>query len=363
MLINELLNNEIILVPDVWWSPKIEFTQIQNVKNAFLDMIQKATVLNIQNVADYYYVTSDQEYWYIKDFPQPVSPWVLGWFEYKMPLIINSREFGIRKRIPQSNELWIERVGQLLITYEFKKDWDKETYLKNVEKFLNLVLVGCSKGLEENYFINILRSGEHRENRKIRWILEIFTITKAILHDPSTGWETKAYLHNICCFVFMDEDGFILETDDSVGIVYKNMLSPPEDFSSETFKNFVTFFAPHRNCLLLALSFINCRNVHIVENIADAKAQKAREKKHKKPLLTYYTLKIDPIKKVLEHTRKTEKCGLKQALHICRGHFKDFRRGPGLFGKYKDIYWWNQYLRGSGKEGVILKDYELGGKQ
>ena len=51
--------------------------------------------------------------------------------------------------------------------------------------------------------------------------------------------------------------------------------------------------------------------------------------------------------------------GLKQALHICRGHFKDYRDGRGLFGKHKGLYWWEQNVRGSIEQGVHIKDYRV----
>ena len=46
-------------------------------------------------------------------------------------------------------------------------------------------------------------------------------------------------------------------------------------------------------------------------------------------------------------------------MHICRGHFKDFREGTGLFGKLKGMYWWNQQLRGAPEFGVCDKDYQI----
>ena len=46
-------------------------------------------------------------------------------------------------------------------------------------------------------------------------------------------------------------------------------------------------------------------------------------------------------------------------LHLARGHFKDFRNGPGLFGKYKGIYWWDQQMRGSGDLGEVKKGYNV----
>ena len=52
--------------------------------------------------------------------------------------------------------------------------------------------------------------------------------------------------------------------------------------------------------------------------------------------------------------------GAKKALHICRGHVKDFRRSEkGLFGKYRDLYWWESHVRGTAKAGMVYSDYEV----
>jgi hypothetical protein len=50
---------------------------------------------------------------------------------------------------------------------------------------------------------------------------------------------------------------------------------------------------------------------------------------------------------------------LKHALHICRGHFKDYREGSGLFDKFRGMYWWDMHTRGSSKLGEIRKDYDV----
>ena len=36
----------------------------------------------------------------------------------------------------------------------------------------------------------------------------------------------------------------------------------------------------------------------------------------------------------------------RQALHICRGHFKTFTDIAPLFGKLRGTYWWADHIRG-----------------
>lgn len=109
----------------------------------------------------------------------------------------------------------------------------------------------------------------------------------------------------------------------------------------------------------IAVSFMHCKNVQLIENKIPGKIQKARQRRGKAPKLNYYTLEISPVKKILSEKGNIEKTGIKQALHICRGHFKDYRDGRGLFGKYKGLYWWESQIRGSKDEGMIIKDYKV----
>ena len=47
-----------------------------------------------------------------------------------------------------------------------------------------------------------------------------------------------------------------------------------------------------------------------------------------------------------------------KALHFVRGHFKDYSV-KGLFGKYKEVYWWDSQVRGEVSGGVVDKDYRV----
>lgn len=114
---------------------------------------------------------------------------------------------------------------------------------------------------------------------------------------------------------------------------------------------------------LLTVQFMHCKNVEIKENDPNkelpSRVRKHLEKKGKPPLDKYYTLEIEPMKKILKTEGNIGHNGLKMALHICRGHFKDFSNGKGLFGKHKGLYWWDSQVRGSKEHGNVIKDYEI----
>jgi hypothetical protein len=48
------------------------------------------------------------------------------------------------------------------------------------------------------------------------------------------------------------------------------------------------------------------------------------------------------------------------ARHICRGHFRDYRTGPGLFGKTHGMFWTPPHMRGSEIYGSVIKTYQVG---
>jgi len=109
---------------------------------------------------------------------------------------------------------------------------------------------------------------------------------------------------------------------------------------------------------LLTISFMHCKNVNIRTVEQPKKLQAARIKDGRRPLITYRVLEIEPMKKILRTEGQVNKLGLKKALHICRGHFKDYRES-GLFGRNHGIYWWEQAVRGEAQHGIALKDYSV----
>ena len=45
-----------------------------------------------------------------------------------------------------------------------------------------------------------------------------------------------------------------------------------------------------------------------------------------------------------------------RAMHICREHFKDYRQGKGLFGRYHQLVWQPAIVRG---EPPTPREYEV----
>ena len=108
------------------------------------------------------------------------------------------------------------------------------------------------------------------------------------------------------------------------------------------------------------LSMLNCANIETIEHKAPEAFQKARTKGGKKPFVSYHTVRVD-----LDKTPRQVSApslpgdGTTPRLHKKRGHMKDYRRGKGLFGRYKGVWFWGDMTAGSEEAGVIVSDYKV----
>jgi hypothetical protein len=139
----------------------------------------------------------------------------------------------------------------------------------------------------------------------------------------------------------------ILLAVDEHGTLLKNKVYSYDDDGESLAQTYTFWLDP----TLLTLSFLHCRNVAIVDNPVPPKlAKKYRERHGGRQPVAFKTLVIEPLKKVLKSAGAEQKgVGLAQAMHICRGHFKDYREGRGLFGKYHQIVWQPMLVRGTEK--------------
>lgn len=111
--------------------------------------------------------------------------------------------------------------------------------------------------------------------------------------------------------------------------------------------------------VLLAISFLHCKNIKIRAEAPSEKLSRKYEKKHGRRLVRYHVLDIVPMRRILEQYRSSARSGLRRALHICRGHFKTFTADAPLLGRHTGTYWWDPQARGSRSAGVVIKDYRV----
>ncbi len=142
----------------------------------------------------------------------------------------------------------------------------------------------------------------------------------------------------------------------SFGILGPGMIEDKDDIKDKELHALLYYAA---QIIGFSLSLMNLKNIDLYENIVPEKVVKKRFKSGKHAYTKYYTLKI-----VTAHYNKGSVTSSREsqdltAMHLMRGHFKDYSKGKGLFGKLKGMYWWTPTIRGSEKAGVVIKDYEV----
>ncbi len=130
---------------------------------------------------------------------------------------------------------------------------------------------------------------------------------------------------------------------------------PPEEVIKQTGDQMMNFLLP----AFMAISFMHCKNVGVTEVAPPQRQSRGWAKKRGEPLVSYHVLEIGPMREALNSDGELQGKGLKHALHVCRGHFKTFNEEAPLFGHTTGTFWWADQVRGSAKEGEIVKDYEV----
>lgn len=113
---------------------------------------------------------------------------------------------------------------------------------------------------------------------------------------------------------------------------------------------------------LFAIQFAHCKNVRLKTTAPDEKLSQVWNRKKKKLLLTYKTIEIEPMKRVLETEGGLGKNGIQKALHLCRGHFATYTPEKGMMGRKLEepvTVWKPAHVRGSKEFGEVKKDYRI----
>lgn len=268
--------------------------------------------------------TRDEMWAWDKDFPTMVSPWPIAWFEWRTPKHIQSdgvmRPFGYRGKF-----------AALVLCSR----WNAEEAAPSVHPGIGFIRKIFFQA--HGHYPSIDGSIDYAAvTEPVHWIL----MATVFADTPGRKLVNMGYV-----FDYLNGDGVpivsnrrILPIDQAIGIHTGGALLP----------------------VAFAISLIHCKNTALVDRVVPEKIQKARRRRGKDPKVVYKTLEISPMKQILRTEGRSAEVGLQKALHICRGHFKDYRE-KGLFGSesHKGIYWWDMHIRGVPEAGVVIKDYKL----
>ncbi|HZT28779.1 MAG TPA: hypothetical protein VE999_13635 [Gemmataceae bacterium] len=286
--------------------------------------LHSVTVLAIDNVAQYYFqhhTCRDGRMDGPEQFPQLAPPFPSAFYEYTLePSMYDVMFTEAERALPRA----INQVGILVQSVDTGRFGDL---------FANWgeVLQEHRSDVPAKWVLFITVFAGHKDDREVRG-----PCTLLLLVVGEDGQATS----RLRCRIWGIED-------EQYDLIPEERLVAIGSMGSLAFPAF------------LATSFLHCRNVTTEENLPPAKLSKAHRRRHGQPLVRFKTLSIEPMKQVLRKLGRIENHGLSQALHLCRGHFKDYRNSSGLFGKHKGLFWWDMHARGALDQGAVVKDYAI----
>lgn len=274
----------------------------RSLENDFMGAAGFTEVVLADNVAQYYFQNTEHA-WTLGDFPVVSPPFRSTWMEFARPQ-------GVEWSTAISRwAIWI--IGDEV---PMEQPWD-----------------------DSSSAFQLCRGWNFELEDKPRWLMRCVLYAKMRDDDRCAG-PLATYL------LALNNQGEI-EGHDFM------------DYAVEKLHDGIDFRALFHTALL-TLSLMHCKNVTAEPCSPSQGASKKWKKEHGKPLAQYKVLNIEPMKTVLRREGSSDSQGLTHALHICRGHFRDYRE-RGLFGKHRGIYWWDAFARGSSSEGVVHKDYRI----
>jgi hypothetical protein len=280
--------------------------------------LRDAPIIAADSVCEYFYTGTDQELWEIdKDFPNLAPPWGMFWIEARHPSAIVSAVHGRTEWSAQRPSSW----GAMFLAFDLRDPATPRPFAPP---------------------------------EGARWLLM-----------ASPYWEFKAegaIVPLMKCAFAVKDDGTsfsydewgppVFTTDATLQRRYARAL---KDGGGQAY---VESTMSSVDPLLLAISFMHCKNVHLRDVVPPEKLNKRRVERNGTPFVRYHELEIEPMRRVLATEGRSGEVGTKAALHICRGHFRDYRMN-GLFGKHKGLFWFDQHVRGSTESGIVAKDYRI----
>lgn len=289
---------------------------IDEIRKTFKD-VQPIGIIKIQNIVNFVYEFPSQEIDPSNVFSYK-PPFQKTWLEFKVPEYMNDNG----KKIYVDNGVRNKMVG-VYITVDYANE-DNETF----DDFFQLTF---------NYFMEI-----RGKNMSF--------MQSTLYPDFKTGKiERDTDLLTVpteeMCTMLKEIEG-----EEGLGLsIIKRLVS-------YCFSSIPTFF-----------NFYHCKNVTLKKTNFDQRLIKSRVKKgYKNYFEKFYTLDIEPMKKVLKRDYNCDKIGVGkslQAYHIIPGHFKPYTKDEngkgGLFGKLEGVWWWESFVKGSKAVGVINKDYDF----
>jgi hypothetical protein len=328
-----------------------------------------AEVIVSTNVTEYFFAGTEQEYWHLdRHFPNLAPPFDSFWIETKAPTHISSEKHGIQSWNNSDTEYYKRpaRWGAWFLNVASDGE-DVKEYLGD------LAATDLAEAIVQSKFwlltVTIFRQQVEHGKMEPFWVFSM-----AINRETGQPLRNPAAEDIIDPFVFLSnplgkvkkEIAFL---EDRLEVAPTQKILSVSDDSGRTVGQSIKQLYEHEAILLmkpllLAVSFMHCRNVERVAHPISPKQNKKRQARNLPPFNRFHTLTIEPMKRIIEQAL-AEYRGLHRntdihvALHRVRGHFKTYTAEKPLMGHAVGSWFWGPTARGTEKRGTVKKRYEV----
>lgn len=322
LLIDDIRVGKSIIVPPV--DVKADLTTFSNWRKWVTPVVTSGLAvcqaIKIDNVARYYYETRCQTWRMAEDFPILTPPFTEFWMEYSPPKKI--LELEDPSTVDFDNGIW-----------DAPKDAPK--VLRDARGIMGRAGIFCA-GREV--------TDPARPTVTHELLCSVFA------EDPTSP---RVVAGGAIHYFELDQKGAVVKFSPlGYGTDREHGLIVP-DYKAATLQSIPAY---------LAISFMHCKNVRVKQEQPDQRVSKYFNRRHGLPMMRFRVLEIEPMKRVLESEGGSASQGISKAMHICRGHFKDYRE-KGLGKTHaKGLWWWDAHVRGNKDLGEVEKVYNVNPK-
>lgn len=294
--------------------------------SAEAEMIARAPKLIADNVAAFY-AAHDRIIWKVyDDIPNWAPPFSQFWVEWNEPDLWNMGKGKISESCEGQTGVWVMAFPVTDRTRGNVQAWNE--------------LLGRAAGGASGIFqdLEVLAGYLARAN----WVL-LVSPWGTLAEKPLCG---NPLWYGLAHSLFVDSAGKLIHACASGLAARWYQQNQPEALWSVI------------HILGLTLSFCHCKNIHREES--DSNRGERWHRRNRTPVFRFHTLNIGTMREVLRREGRSQEVGIQKAMHICRGHFATYTPESPLFGKYVGDFWRPDHVRGNSKQGVVVKDYNVG---
>jgi hypothetical protein len=372
--------------------------------------LKTSTVIVADNVSSYFYEGTDKEYWFPYDFPNVAPPFENFFLDFVAPSQCVSKVTGVHQWSKEMPTKWgmhclgrpiVNEHAPLLLSEDGRRKLlgklkdsvieSQKALYKFIPDFkfkLDTMSVNEVLSLSDKVDTNLIHTAALFTKAYNDALVGKWDLMEEILNADVGKWELDFALsykmevegdtyiepYRLYWRMIVDETGKISTKKDGGYLIYtalgqqcedivRRIMSIQDSTFKQAFKAYEDSLQPFRDCALLTISFLHCKNVLLTDVQPPIKRvhNKAAKRRGEKDIIPmrYKVLDIKPMRQVLKNEGSEDTQGTSKALHICRGHFKHYENGRGLFGKYKGTYWFPEQTRGTLKQGLVDKDYRI----